>query len=544
MLNRRTFGILLGTAATFMSTRVAWAENGAESGRGTLIFGVESEPTTLNPHLNGQAKARVILRNIYDTLLARDAQGGFVPWLATGYDVSDDGLRYTFTLRPDVRFHDGEKLDAAALAATFEAARDVAYSPSFAAGPAARLADITVTGPLTLQLTLSEAYAPFLGFAAGLEILSPAAYSSDQLKAGGVDVAGTGPFILDAYVKGQEIRLRRNPDYAWAPADAEHQGPARLQEVSFRFLPESAVRIGALSSGQVDVVEGISGNDVTLFRDNPDFIYARALNTGTPYTLFLNAENGATAELAVRQALAAALDIDGVLASVYRGERQRAWGINSPVEADFYDPSIEGAFTFDPVTANRLLDQAGWTGRDAEGYRTRDGARLVIPVVQSQATVRDQRDVLLLALQAQARQNAGILLDLQYVDLGTYGTRRNAGDYGSIPNSRTPANDGLDIEYHYLPIDRGGSINYARISDPEVLDWLTAAAATHDIAERRALYAKVQDLAIRQKAYVLPLYVPEDQVAAGKHVKGLGFRPYLQQPDSLHAVWIDEEARI
>ncbi|WP_136682799.1 ABC transporter substrate-binding protein [Falsirhodobacter xinxiangensis] len=511
---------------------------------GTITFGIESEPTTLNPHLNGQAKARVILRNLYDTLLARDAQGGFVPWLAEGYEVSSDGLVYDFTLRPGIRFHDGVPLDAAALAATFEAVRDVAYAPSLAEGPAAAIAAVEATGPLVLRITLSRPYAPFLGFAAGLEILSPAAYASDQLKAGGPAVAGTGPFILDAYAKGQEIRLRRNPDYQWAPADAAHQGPALLEGATFRFLGESAVRIGALSSGQVDVIEGISGNDVSLFRDVPGFSYARALNTGTPYTLFLNAQHGPTADLAVRKALFAALDIDGVLASVYRGERQRAWGISGPTEADFYDASIERSFAFDPAEANRLLDGAGWTARDADGFRTKDGKRLSIEVVQSQATVRDQRDVLLLALQAQARQNAGILLDLQYVDLGTYSARRKGGDYGSIPNSRTPANDGLDIEYHYLPIDRGGSINYARINDPEVVEWLAAAAATQDTATRKALYAQVQDLAIRQKAYALPLYVPEDQIAAGAHVQGLGFRPYLAQPDSLHSVWLDEGARI
>lgn len=543
MLTRRGLGRLFGSAVlTAGLSGSAWAAEARPVSGGSLTFAVESEPTTLNPHLNGQAKARVILRNLFDSLLARDPEGGFSPWLAEAWDSSEDGLVHDFTLRPGVRFHNGEALDAAAVALNFERLRDPAYSASHSAGPVSRLVKAEAVAPLRLRLTLSEPYAPFLGFAAGLEILAPAAFGSAQLKAGGAEVAGSGPFILEAYAKGQEIRLKRNPDYAWAPANAAHQGPAHLERATFRFLGESAVRIGALLSNQVDVVEGVPGDEAARLQDDPAFQYAKALNSGTPYTLFLNAQREPTADLRVRKALLAAVDLDAVLASIYRGQRQRAWGISAPIERDFYDAAIEGAFAFDPAEANRLLDEAGWTTRDAQGYRTKEGRRLAVEVVQSQATVRDQRDVLLLAIQAQARQNAGIFVDLQYVDLGAYAERRKAGDYGSIPNSRTPADDGLDIEYHYLPLDQGGSINYARIDDPQVLGWLREAAATPDLKARAALYARLQDFVVREQAYVLPLYAPEDQVAAGAHVRGLRFRPYHQQPDSLHGVWLETGA--
>ncbi|AGT10854.1 ABC transporter substrate-binding protein [Paracoccus aminophilus] len=538
MLTRRQFGSLIALTSLSVSLPQFLAAAPAPQ---AITFAIESEPTTLNPHLNGQAKARVVLRNLYDSLLARDEKGGYLPWLAQSYEASADGLTFDFHLRPGVNFHNGEALDAAALVVNFEHLRDPAYAANLAAGPASHLVKAEAIAPLHLRLTLAKPYAPFLGFAAGVDILAPSAYRSEQLKSGGPEVAGSGPFLIDTIAKGQEIRLRRNPDYAWAPANAEHQGPAYLEAVTFRILPESAVRVGALQSGQVDAIEGISGNDVALFRDDEGFSYISAFNTGTPYTLFLNSQSGPTAEQAVRKALRAAIDIPAVLQSIYRGERQRAWGISSPIEADLYDPAIENAWAFDPAEANRLLDEAGWTERDAAGLRAKNGTPLVIRIVQAQATVRDQRDVLLLALQAQARQNAGIQLELDYVDAGSYAERRKLGDYGSIPNSRTPADDGIDIEYHYLPLDEGGSVNYARVADPQVKAWLTQAAATSDLAARHALYAKVQDFVLREQGYALPIYVPEDQIAARADLTGLRFRPYFQQPDSLHGVRFDSE---
>ncbi|PSH65200.1 peptide ABC transporter [Phyllobacterium sophorae] len=505
---------------------------------GSLTWGVETEPATLNPHLNGQAKTKLLLRNVFESLLARTADGGYVPWLATGYKISDDGQTYVFNLRGDVKFSDGTKLDAGAVVTNLVKLKDPAYSGSISAGPISHLAEAKALDDLTIELTLKQPYAPFLEFASSLEIVSPAAFASTQMKSGGPGVAGTGPFILDRYTKGQEIHFVKNPDYRWAPSTAAHQGPAYLDEVTYRFLPESSVRTGALTSGQVDLIEGISGNDASLFRDNSEFSYQSALNTGTPYSLFLNSTFGPTADVRVRKALIASVDLKAVLKSVYRGERKRAWGITSPIDTKLYDASIESSYGNDPKLANQLLDDAGWTVRDTGGYRSKDGERLTIEIVQAQATVRDQRDVLLLALQAQAKQQAGIDLRIAYVDAGTYADRRSSGKFGSIPNSRTPAGDGYDIEYHYLPIDQGGSVNYSRAAAPELLNWLQAASSTLDQKTRFDLYARLQRFAIIDQGYALPLYVPDDQIAAAVAVQGEGFRPFHQLPENAYDIWL------
>jgi peptide/nickel transport system substrate-binding protein len=540
MLNRRQF-VVAGTALLAISSFpvLSLAEDAKPVSGGTLTWGVETEPATLNPQLNGQDKTKLLLRNAYESLLARTTEGGYVPWLATGHIISEDGKTYTFKLRDDVTFTDGQKFDAQAVIANFEKLKDPAYSTSVSAGPVSRIAELKAVDGHTVSFTLKDVYAPFLDYVAGLEILSPAAFSSSQIKSGGPEIAGTGPFILKRYVKGQEIQFEKNQAYNWAPQTAKHQGPAYLDQITYRFLPESSVRTGALTSGQLDVIEGISGNDAALFKDNPDFTYQTALNTGTPYSLFLNVTWGPTQDVKVRKALLASLDIDRILQAVYRGERTRAWGITSPIDPQFYDKSIEKTYGADAGVANRLLDEAGWSEKDAEGFRTKDGKRLTIDVVQAQATVRDQRDVLLQALQAQARQVAGIDLAMNYVDAGTYTDRRKTGQFGSIANSNTPT-DAIDIEYHYLPLQKGGTINYSRAEAPELAQWLNEAASTLDQKKRFEIYAKLQRFAILDQAYAIPLYEPEDQVAAASYVKGITFRPFKQLPENAYDLWRSE----
>ncbi|AUW46046.1 ABC transporter substrate-binding protein [Rhizobium leguminosarum] len=538
-IRRQFLTVTAAVLAASMLPGLSIAQDAKPVSGGKLTWGVETEPATLNPQLNGQDKTKLLLRNAYESLLARTADGGYVPWLATEYKISEDGKTYTFKLRSDVTFTDGQKLNAEAVVTNFTKLKDAAYSGSVSAGPVSRIEEVKAVDDDTVSFTLKQVYAPFLDYVASLEILSPAAFASSQLKSGGPEIAGTGPFILKRYAKGQEIQFAKNPSYNWAPKNAAHQGSAYLDDVTYRFLPESSVRAGALTSGQVDVIEGISGNDAALFKENADFSYQTALNTGTPYSLFLNVTWGPTQDIAVRKALVASIDVDAVLTAVYRGERTRAWGITSPIDPQFYDKSIEKTYGADAKLANRLLDEAGWTTRDAEGFRSKDGKRLTIEVVQAQATVRDQRDVLLQALQAQARQNAGIDLAIIFVDAGTYTDRRKTGQFGSIANSNTPT-DAIDIEYHYLPLDKGGTINYSRAAAPELLQWLNEAASTLDNKKRFELYAGLQRFAIVDQAYALPLYEPEDQVAAADYVKGITFRPFKQLPESAYDIWRSE----
>jgi peptide/nickel transport system substrate-binding protein len=506
---------------------------------GDFIWGIETNPTTLNPQFNGQTKVELVQRAAFESLLARKADGSYIPWLATGYEISKDHKTYTFHLRQDVKFSNGEKFNAAAVAENFKNLQNLTYcAGSTMCVIGSRIANIATPDDYTVVVTLKAVYSPFLSYISWLKLISPSSWKAADLKSGGTDIAGTGPFILKRWDKNQQIVFVRNPDYHWSSGNAAHQGPAYLNSITYRILPESSVRTGALLSGQVDAIEGISGNDAGEFIDNPDYSYQSAPNTGTPYSLFLNVKDGPTQELNVRQALLQGLDVAGILTSIYRGHRIHSWGITSPIDP-LYDKSIEGKYGNNPQLANKLLDEAGWTTKGSDGIRTKNGSRLSILVVQSQVTVRDQRDVLLEALQAQARQRLGIELKIRYVDPGTYFQYIKNGNYGSIANSHDDT-DGLDIENHYLPINAGGAINYSRTDDPKVSAWLNEAAQTLDEAKRKAIYSQLQNYALLQQALVIPLYAPDDEIAAASYVHGIGFRTFRQIPENAYDVWVSK----
>ncbi len=213
------------------------------------------------------------------------------------------------------------------------------------------------------------------------------------------------------------------------------------------------------------------------------------------------------------------LEIDPLLKSVYRGERTRAWGITSPVDP-LYDKALEGKYGNQPEAANKLLDEAGWCARDSDDFRTKDGQRLRIELIQ-----------------AHARQRLGVDLKLNYVDSGTYTEVRASGKFGTIANSNTPT-DGVDIENHYRPIKQGGAINYSRVNDTQINALLDKAAGTLNIAQRRQAYSDLQNRALTDLA--LALYEPEDQLATASYVHGYGFRSYKQMPESVYDVWLSE----
>nr|WP_236667455.1 ABC transporter substrate-binding protein [Nonomuraea sp. K271] len=511
------------TAQTAQSTSLTWA--------------IETQPITLNPQLWAQNKVRLLVFDQFDALLSKAEDGTFRPWLAEAWQVSDDGLTYTLDLRDDVTFHDGTKFDAAAVKANLEQFRVPGYNPSVAAIQLKAFDKAEVVSPYQLKITLKEPDALFLDFLASPNAgqVSPKSLkSAKDLKFGGPDLVGTGPFILDRYIQGQENHYRRNPSYKWPPAGAAHQGPAHLSEITYRFLPEAAVRVGALTSGQVQVIEGVPATEVNLIKKDPDLALQTSLNSGTAYSYYFNTSHAPFDDQRVREAFRQAVDVDAVLKSVYQGTATRAWSIVGK-KSPFYDATLENTYGGDVAKANALLDEAGWKQRDAEGFRVKDGKRLTVREVASAPFVRDRRDILAQAIQAQVKQSAGIDFQVKIVDQGTAQKALDENEYELFGNSRGDSDVGAALN---LILSAKAAINRTRFADPQVDKWLATASATSDQAERKELYAKVQQVAVREKAIVFPLYVPADQIAAHKSVQGLGFDPSSGTPASAYDVRI------
>ncbi|MEU6729860.1 ABC transporter substrate-binding protein [Nonomuraea wenchangensis] len=533
--------VVRGVVSVLLATALAacGADAPAQPGRSagtSLTWAVETEPITFNPHQWIQNKARLLVFNQFDALVARQADGTFTPWLATAWKISDDHLAYTFDLREDVTFHDGERFGAETVKANLDKLLEPGYNPDIATIQLRSFERAEVVSPYRVKLVLKRPDGLFLDFLSspyGAQISRKSLKEAKNLKAGGVDVAGTGPFILDRYVQGQEVHYRRNPAYKWPPRGAAHQGPALLSEITYRFLPEAAVRVGALTSGQVDVIEGVPATDIDAITKDPGLTLTTGLNSGTAFTYYFNTSRPPFDDKRVRQAFREAVDLDAVLRSVYRGQAKRAWSVVSSA-SPFYDASLENSSSSDAAEAAALLDQAGWS-RDADGYRSKDGRRLTVRVVASTAFVRDRRDILAQAIQAQVKQRAGIDLQVQILDQGAAQQAWKANEYEIFWNSRGDSDAGAALN---LILSSGAAVNFAHIDDPRIDGWLKQAAASSDQAERKDLYARIQR-AVDEEAIVFPLYVPADQIAARKSVKGLGFDPASGTPAGAYAVSVD-----
>ncbi|RSN14447.1 peptide ABC transporter [Nonomuraea sp. WAC 01424] len=514
------------------------AQGPAEQAPGTtLTWAIETQPITLNPQQWAQNKVRLLVFNQFDALLSRAEDGTFHPWLATSWKASDDGLTYTLDLRRDVTFHDGTRFDAASVKANLDQFRVPGYNPAVSAIQLRAFDRAEVVSPYTVKITLKEPDGLFLDFLASPYAgqISPASLKhAKDLKFGGTDLVGTGPFVLDRYVAGQEIRYHRNPAYKWPPAGAAHQGPAYLSEITYRFLPEAAVRVGALTSGQVQVIEGVPATEVALIRKDPDLALRTSLNSGTSFSYYFNTGRPPFDDQRVREAFREAVDVDAVLRSVYQGTATRAWSVVGE-RSPFYDATLENAYAGDPAKANELLDAAGWRQRDAEGFRVKDGRRLTVRTVASAPFVRDRRDILAQAIQAQVKQSAGIDFQVKIVDQGSAQKAVEENEYEIFENSRGDSDVGAALN---LILPGEGAINRTHFADGRVDRWLARASATSDQAVRKKLYAQVQQAVVREKAVVFPLYVPADQIAAWKSVQGLGFDPASGTPAGAYDVRI------
>jgi peptide/nickel transport system substrate-binding protein len=503
----------------------------------SLTWAVETQPITLNPQQWAQNKARLLVFNQFDALVSKAEDGSFQPWLAKSWKVTDDGLTYTLELRDDVTFHDGTKFDAASVKANLEQFFVQGYNPTLVAFQLHAFDKAEVVSPYTLKITLKEPDGLFLDFLASPyagQVSPKSLKSAKDLKFGGIDLVGTGPFILDRYVQGQEIHYHRNPAYKWPPAGAAHQGPAYLSELTYRFLPEAAVRVGALTSGQVQVIEGVPATEVSLIKKDPNLTLQTSLNSGTSYTYYFNTSHAPFDDKRVREAFREAVDLDAVLQSVYQGTATRAWSIVGK-RSPFYDATLESSFGKDTAKANALLDEAGWKERDAEGYRVKDGKRLTVREVASAAFIRDRRDILAQALQAQVKQSVGIDFQFKVADQGTAQKALDDNQFDIFGNSRGDADVGAALN---LLLPTKGAINRTHFADPRVDKWLTAASASSDQAERKELYTKIQQAVVKEDNVVFPIYVPADQIAAQKSVQGLGFDPASGTPAGAYDVRI------
>src|SRR5690625_4209903 len=484
---------------------------------GTLVYATgDAEPTCLDPHVGGNYPQALISTQYLEPLVGRDAAGQIQPWLATDWEVSENGLTWDLTLREGVTFTDGTPLDAEAVKVNIEHLQDPDTGSSTGYLAVAKIAEIDPIDATHVRFHLSEPDSSLLESLSQqwTAIQSPAgiARGMDENCAAPI---GTGPFVVTEWVPQQHVLLERNEDYQGASAEGagvEHEGPAILEAIEWRFIPDPATRWAALTSGEVHVIDNPEPAAIVEAQAGEQITHIDAPRPGSVNRIELNSAQPPFDDIRVREAFIRAADIGPGIERLYEGVTTQSYSPLSSVEpAAYSDPALFGT---DPEAAEALLDDAGWDQRDAEGYRVKDGQRLTVrfPVSTNQSVAAERS----LFEQIQANTKAvGFDVVLTPLDLSAWYGALEAPASGeeytyeavSAPYTKVGP-DVLRILYHSsgtVPAPSGYFANHAQVVDEEVDELLEQAAQITDPDERSEIYAEVQRR-ILQGYYILPLY--------------------------------------
>ncbi len=541
------FPALTVMAAALVLTGCTPADPAAESGTeaqtpvdgGTLVYASgDAEPACLDPHVGGNYPQALVSSQYLESLYTKDADGKLIPWLAEDSTVTDDGLTRTVKIREGISFTDGTALTAESVKVNFEHLLDPETASSTGYLALGKIDSMKAVDETTLELKLKTPDNSLLeSFSMPwVAIESPEALKRSQAENCAAPV-GTGPFKVESWQKQEAVNLVRNEDYVRPVALEGNEGPAHLEAITWRFIPEAATRYAALQAGEVQVIDNAQPDTIAAAAKDPEIEHLDAPRPGASNRIELNSSKAPFNDELVREAFIHAVNVDAGIDSLFFGTAPRSHSALSSVEPLGY--SAESLFSFDPAKAAELLDEAGWSERDSEGYRVKDNKRLSLafPVSTSQSVPAEQS--LFEQLQATAKES-GIEIKINLLDLSSWYGELGKNDYDIVSAPYTKVGPStLSVLFHSdstIPAPSGYFANHAQVKDPALDELLETAGSTNDPDERKDLYAQAQKLVL-EGHYVLPLYDQQNHFLYSTNLKNVGATTAVATPTFIDA-WL------
>ncbi|MDR2935327.1 MAG: ABC transporter substrate-binding protein [Candidatus Adiutrix sp.] len=507
-LKRRFVGAVLLALGAVFAAGAAWAATPKD----VLVVGVSSDPSTLDPAVTIDNFDMREIFPVYDRLVQYKVVNGLgttavEPMAAESWFASQDGLTWTFKLKPGITFSDQTPLDADAVKYSIDRMMAIKMGP---AGNFDSLDSVTVIDPLTVRFNLKHPFAPFLQVLAtnGGSIVNP----KTAKKAKGDDLAqgwlaqnmdGSGPYRLKEWLLGERLVLEARPGY-WGPAPA-------LKQIIIRIMREPSDRRLALEKGDIDITESILVDQLPQLEKNPAVRIGRYDGQFVEY-VYLNNTRAPLNDKRVRQALSYAVDYRGLIDHVLQGYGAQMRG---PVPSGMWGHNPK-AFQYkrDVAKAKELLKEAGY------------GNGLTLTLIYSERRATWEQIATL--LQSNFAE-IGVDLKLEMMANPALRDRVANKNYELCLGAWSPdfgdpymfANLWFDSQYGGMP----GNRSY--YSNPEVDQKLRRAAEAGDADERLKLYTEVQDTVIEEAPYIY-LYQLKAIVPMRKEVEGFVFNPLLE----------------
>jgi len=527
------------------SESAAPAEGAIKEG-GTLVVAIPGDIKRTDPALIDDSNTSYVMQNVMEGLvtLKPGTTGELQPALAESWELSPDGLTYTFKIRQGVKFHDGTDVDAAAIKYNYDRwiafpkeLQDYSYYAGAVFGgygdgsniaatdaPDASTFTITLKSPVSSFL-LSQTLTPFT-------ISSPTALKAGKADNATTDVTqipyaqggdgamvGTGPYKFKSWTIGDNVTLEKNPDY-WAADAVGH-----VDEIVFKPVAEEAQRINGLSTGEIDIAQTIAPIDIAAVQGNADL---QVIDRGKSCNLFhlgLNETYKLTANPKIREAIAYAINKQALIDAFYAGQAVVAdnW---MPRDTQYY--KAENLPTYDPEKAKALIAESGETDLTLDFWYPSDVTRPYMPDPKGifEAISRD-----LEAVGFTIKPNTATWSP-DYLD-AEFAGKYPAWLIGWTCDWAGPDNFLRTAFFNY--VDGKPSTEFAYKND-ELNQTMADALAATDEATAKTLWEKAQDL-IRADLPTIPLVNSTPPAAARADVKGFVGSGALNE--YLNSVWLD-----
>jgi ABC-type transport system substrate-binding protein len=479
----------------------------------TLVVGVLTDATTLDPAGAIDTWSTQLVAPLYDTLVRYETGTNVLePGLARAWDVSDDGLQWTFWLRAGVRFHDGTPVDAEAVAFSFERQREghPYYRPEFTYWKRSfsAIRSIERVAPDTVRFHLDRPFSPFLSYLTGAQasIVSPTAVKLWG-PAYGKHPVGTGPYAFVAWT--DRLKMRRNRDH-W-------NGPAKTQHLVFTKIEDPQQRVVALQSGSIDIALELLPRERQLLQLEQKIVMLTT-HPNSIATLAIN--NTRVSDRGVRRAIALAINKRALVEHVFQGMAAPALGPMPTQVWGYHDPATR--YELDPDQAKRLLADAVQRGAwnpdtvlrlcmssTPRPYMPRpaDAARTI---QANLATVGIKTELVMQPFDATRKELYAGTFDLAVM--------------GWISDNADPDTFLQLFDSNNIRSER--PLNFGRFKNVAVDDLLAKARIVNQAADRAPLYAKAQDL-IAEEVPSVPLAQTGVYVGTRDNIQDVAFRIYV-----------------
>ncbi|MGG4128640.1 ABC transporter substrate-binding protein [Paenibacillus illinoisensis] len=509
--------------APFQATDLNQLPDTAKKRTDTIIVGLTDPSGAFTPYFHQSGYDGNVASLLFASLVTVDEKGLPIADLAESWDVSDDELTYTFHLRPDSKFSDGSPLTADDVAFTWTILHDKSYDGGFdifssqvkggkayTEGKSDHIEGIKVIDPQTISVTLEKPNATAL-LTLGSEVLSKAYYGKDY-QFGKLDYiknlhsnpVGTGPYKLEKFIPGQEVRFVANEYYYKGKPKTEHFIYKTSEGDTWQFI----------ETGEIDFTS------FTATQENIDKLKNIPYLNLLPYTpstygyLQLNLEHEQLQEKEVRQAITYGLDRQSIYVDANQGAGAVANIPASPISWSYTEEGIN-PYAYDPDKANQILDEAGWA-KGADGIREKNGKKLSLHFLGTKSPATD----IFIAVAKENFEAIGVEFQPEvFADFNSLVSKVESGDYDVASFSTPMLTDPSDGLQQFVDGELKGYDN------PKVKELYNKGLATTDIEERKAVYQELYQLLNDELPVIFTSYKKTVYAYNGR-IDGLSVSPY------------------